>query len=426
MATCKVGFEDLGIAEWLCRQIVSVGYREPTEVQKHCIPPILAGRDCIGCAKTGSGKTAAFALPILQKLSEDPYGVFALVVTPARELAFQISEQFHVFGKQIGIKTAVIVGGIDMMKQSLLLAQKPHVVIATPGRLADHLRSTDTVSLNKIKFLVLDEADQLLESSFSNDLETILAEITTKRQTLIFGATITDTMKRLSDIAVSDAFKWQMVSESTSVESLDQRYVLVPAQVKDCYFLQVIKSLQESGDQSVIVFTHTCKSCQVYSLLLHRLEYSCVALHSLMSQAQRLASLARFKSGQVRILVATDVASRGLDIPKAGSVVNINVPASHVDYIHRIGRTARAGRQGMSVTLVTQFDIRRLRNIEQHIGCKLTEYPIDEGAAMKDLKLCGQVKCEIQLEITRQRNGTVVKSTKKKRKKLTNLKNPIE
>lgn len=414
MAACKVGFKGLGISEWLCNHIVSVGYTEPTEVQKHCIPPILAGRDCIGCAKTGSGKTAAFALPIVQKLSEDPYGVFALVITPARELAFQLTEQFHVFGKQIGIKTAVIVGGIDMMKQSLLVAQKPHVVIATPGRLADHLRSTDTVSLNKIRFLVLDEADQLLKSSFSNDLETIFEKIPTERQTLLFGATITDTMKRLSDVARSDAFKWQPVSESASVDSLDQRYVLVPAQVKDCYFLQVMKSLQESSDQSVIVFTHTCRSCQVYSLLLHRLDYSCVALHSLMSQAQRLASLAKFKSGQVRVLVATDVASRGLDIPKAGSVVNINVPASHVDYIHRIGRTARAGQRGTSVTLVTQFDINRLKNIEQHIGCKLIEYPIDEGVALKDLKLCGQMKCEIQLEIMKQCRGTTLSKRKRK------------
>lgn len=411
MATCvcKEGFGSLSLADWLCRHIVSVGYREPTEVQKHCIPPILAGRDCIACAKTGSGKTAAFALPILHKLAEDPYGVFALVLTPARELAFQLCEQFRVFGKHIGVKTAVIVGGVDMVKQSLLLSQKPHVVIATPGRLADHLLSTDTVSLNKIRFLVLDEADRLLESSFSADLETIFTELPLERQTLVFGATITDTMKRLVEVARSDAFTWEAVAEDAAIDGLDQRYVLMPAQVKDCYFLQVLQSLQNSGDRSVIVFTHTCRSCQVYSLLLHHLEYPCVALHSLMSQAQRLASLAKFKSGQVPLLVATDVASRGLDIPKVGSVVNLNVPASSLDYVHRVGRTARAGRQGISVTLVTQFDIGRLQNIEQHIGCKLIEYPVDERAAMKDLRTAGQLKRKIELEVMKQRRGNVAR-----------------
>ncbi|XP_042297840.1 probable ATP-dependent RNA helicase DDX49 [Sceloporus undulatus] len=211
------GFRALGLAPWLAAQAEQLGLKAPTPVQEACIPPALRGRDCMGCAKTGSGKTAAFVLPILQKLSEDPYGVFCLVLTPTRELAYQIAEQFRVLGKPLGLKDCIIVGGMDMVTQALELSRKPHVVIATPGRLADHLRSSNTFSLQKIKFLVLDEADRLLEqgcTDFTKDLEVILAAVPAKRQTMLFSATLTDTLNELKQIAMNKPFFWESTSDS--------------------------------------------------------------------------------------------------------------------------------------------------------------------------------------------------------------------
>ncbi|NXS34923.1 DDX49 helicase, partial [Pomatostomus ruficeps] len=219
-------FRALGLAPWLAEQARQVGLLRPTPVQAACIPPVLQGRDCLGCAQTGSGKTAAFVLPVLQALAEDPYGIFCLVLTPTRELANQIAEQFRVLGKPLGLKDCVVVGGLDMVAQALELSRKPHVVIATPGRLADHLRSSSTFSLKKLRFLgtaaeggvwqVLDEADRLLEqgcADFSADLEVILEAVPARRQTLLFSATLTATLSELRALAANRPFCWEAAAE---------------------------------------------------------------------------------------------------------------------------------------------------------------------------------------------------------------------
>uniref|UniRef100_A0A8C1YVT1 DEAD (Asp-Glu-Ala-Asp) box polypeptide 49 n=1 Tax=Cyprinus carpio TaxID=7962 RepID=A0A8C1YVT1_CYPCA len=229
----------------------------------HVSPVFHTGRDCMGCAKTGSGKTAAFVLPVLQKLSEDPYGVFCLVLTPTRELAYQIAEQFRALGKPMGLKDCIIVGGMDMVTQGLELSKKPHVVVATPGRLADHIRSSDTISLNRIQFLILDEADRLLEqgcTDFTKDLEVILSAVPAKRQTLLFSATLTDTLQQLQSIAMNRPFFWEHKSDVRTVEELDQRFILTPEKVKDAYLVHLIQKFQdEHDDWSIMIFTNTCK-----------------------------------------------------------------------------------------------------------------------------------------------------------------------
>ncbi|CAI9620136.1 unnamed protein product, partial [Staurois parvus] len=316
-------FAKLGLSSWLIEQCRQVGICKPNAVQENCIPPILDGRDCMGCAKTGSGKTAAFVLPILQKLSEDPFGIFCLVLTPTRELAYQIAEQFRVLGKPLGLKDCIIVGGMDMVAQALELARKPHVVIATPGRLADHIRSSNTFSIKKIRFLVLDEADRLLEqgcTDFTQDLQVILGAVPAQRQTLLFSATLTDTLQELKSVAMNKPFFWESTSEVRTVEQLDQRYILVPEKVKDAYLVHLIQKFQdEHEDWSIIIFTNTCKNCQILNMMLREFNFPSVALHSMMKQKQRFAALAKFKSSVFRILIATDVASRGLDIPHCPS-----------------------------------------------------------------------------------------------------------
>uniref|UniRef100_A0A8C5I506 RNA helicase n=1 Tax=Gouania willdenowi TaxID=441366 RepID=A0A8C5I506_GOUWI len=377
-------FSSLGLSDWLIQQCKQVGINKPTEVQENCVPAILQGRDCMGCAKTGSGKTAAFVLPVLQKLSEDPYGIFCLVLTPTRELAYQISEQFRVLGKPLGLRECIIVGGMDMVAQALELSNQPHVVVATPGRLADHIRSSNTFSMRRIQFLILDEADRLLEqgcTDFTKDLEVILGFLPAKRQTLLFSATLTDTLHSV----------------------LDQRYILTAEKVKDAYLVHLIqKFTDEHDDWSIIIFTNMCKTCQILSMMLREFNFPTITLHSMMKQKQRFANLAKFKAGVYKVLIATDVAARGLDIPTVQVVINHNTPGLPKIYIHRVGRTARAGRHGVSITLVTQYDIHLVHSIEEQTQIKLKDYPVQEKEVLKILTHVNVTRrqCEIKLEST--------------------------
>eukprot|EP00051_Salpingoeca_urceolata_P011663 m.144859 g.144859 ORF g.144859 m.144859 type:complete len:572 (-) comp17206_c1_seq4:55-1770(-) len=370
-----VSFADLGLHKWLVRQCSNLGLTSPTPVQRACIPAILRGRDVSASAKTGSGKTLAFALPMLQVLSKDPYGIFAVVLTPTRELALQIADQFRAFGNGVGLRDAVIIGGVDMVRQSVQLSRRPHIVIATPGRLADHLLSSaGSISLKRVRFVVLDEADRLMtNSTLQPDLNVIWDAIPTKqRQTLMFSATMPDTLTgRVADSLKQPLFVYQSKSDTKTVETLLQEYVFMPSRVRHCYLINVLRALIEEDDASCIVFTSTCRSCAELGIVLRELGFRCVTLHSQMTQADRIASLDKFKSDYIKLLVATDVASRGLDIPTVEVVVNFNVPKAVEDYIHRVGRTARIGRGGRAVTLVSERDIDLVHAVEEVVGVKM-------------------------------------------------------
>jgi len=399
----RLDLEQLGLNSWLVAQCRSLGLRHPTPVQSNCIPEIIKGRDVIGCAKTGSGKTAAFALPLLQLLFEDPYGIFAVVLTPTRELAKQIADQFRVFGRPAGVKVVEVVGGMEMLKQSQQLDEKPHIVVATPGRLADHLDSSESFNLKRIKCLVMDEADRLLDddTGFPEQLQLIFKHMPSKRQTLLFSATLNDTILSLKDSALTDPFFWKAKSEVATVEQLDQRYVLVPAQVKEPNLIQIVKEFQEEKPLSnCIVFTKTCRTCQILSRLLSKCGFSCAALHSMMNQKKRFDSLHLFKSKQTKILVATDVASRGLDIPTVDLVINFDLPTQPKVYVHRVGRTARAGRGGKALTIITEHDIKLLHAIEGLVNVRLKEHKVNEKEVMANLVKINVAKktLEVRLE----------------------------
>ncbi|KAM6962487.1 putative ATP-dependent RNA helicase DDX49 [Aplochiton taeniatus] len=399
-------FSSIGLSDWLIQQCKQLGIGKPTPVQENCMPAILEGRDCMGCAKTGSGKTAAFVLPVLQKLSEDPYGIYCLVLTPTRELAYQIAEQFRVLGKPLGLRDCIVVGGMDMITQALELSKKPHVVVATPGRLADHIRSSNTFSMKKIRFLILDEADRLLEqgcADFTKDLEVILGAVPAKRQTLLFSATLTDTLQELKNIAMNEPFFYESKDEVRTVKELDQRYILTPEKVKDAYLVYLIQKFQdEHSDWSIMIFTNTCKNCQILTMMLREFNFPTISLHSMMKQRDRFNNLAKFKSSVYKILIATDVASRGLDIPTVQVVINHNTPGLPKIYIHRVGRTARAGRNGVAITLVTQYDIHLVHSIEEQIKTKLEEFPAEEKEVHRILTQVNVTRreCEIRLEST--------------------------
>eukprot|EP00088_Acartia_fossae_P049055 TRINITY_DN5377_c0_g1_i1.p1 TRINITY_DN5377_c0_g1~~TRINITY_DN5377_c0_g1_i1.p1 ORF type:complete len:475 (-),score=123.94 TRINITY_DN5377_c0_g1_i1:182-1561(-) len=376
-------FAKLGVCKWILAQLEEVGIRNPTPVQSTCIPPILEGRDCIGVAKTGSGKTLAFALPILQTLSVDPYGVYALILTPTRELAYQISDQFNVIGVGMGLRTCVVVGGRDTVLQSKDLDKRPHVVIATPGRLADHLENNSTFSLARVKYLVLDEADRLLEGTgnFVDQLSTIFSALPRDRQTLLFTATNTSTVQDTIAACPNNPFVWECdtVADTKTVETLDQRFILTPLEAKNGYLAQLVLEAREKNPRdSIMIFTKTCKLAELLDRSFRKLGINCTSLHSMKPQRERFASISQFKSNQTKVLISTDVASRGLDIPEVELVINHNVPKDPRDYVHRVGRTARAGRGGKSVTLVTPTQVGLLQAVEAETKVKMEELPINE------------------------------------------------
>ncbi|CAB0037222.1 unnamed protein product [Trichogramma brassicae] len=395
-------FKDLKISPWLIEQLKSVGIKEPTPIQENCIPAIMAGKDVIGAAKTGSGKTLAFALPIVQKLSEDPYGIFALILTPTRELAFQISDQFAVIGKSINLKKCTVVGGLDMMYQGQELSRRPHIVVATPGRLADHLESCDTFSLQRIKFLVLDEADRLLGGNYDAQMSIIFKAIPKERQSLLFSATITDALDKVKQVSSKEVFMWESTDDSglATVKELDQRYVLCPYNVRDAFLVEVIRTFRyDNATGSIMIFTDTCKNCQLISMTMNEVGFENVALHAMIKQKDRLTSLQKFKSNQIKILIATDVAARGLDIPIVSLVINHNIPNIPKEYIHRVGRTARAGRNGMAISLVTPQDIKLLHAIEELVGTKLTNYEVSDKEIVQIFTEISVTKREAEIKL---------------------------
>ncbi|KAF9336188.1 putative RNA helicase [Podila minutissima] len=429
----NLSFSQLGLATWLVNALKAMSITSPSEIQNKCIPQILAGKDVIGGAKTGSGKTAAFALPILQKLSEDPYGVFAVVLTPTRELAYQIAEQFNVLGKTINLKDVVIVGGMDMMPQAIALSKRPHIIIATPGRLRDHINSSGAsgMNLSKVKFLVLDEADRLLSETFADDLGGIFSVLPEKRQTLLFTATMTDSILELAgpkdDKPVPGAkpapFVYQCKTAVSTVATLTQSYIFLPSYIRETYLAYLLRS-DDFTKKSTIIFTGRCRTAETLRVMLRELGIACTALHSEMTQQERLNSLAKFRGGITTVLIATDVGSRGLDIPSVLLVLNYDVPRDPTDYIHRVGRTARAGRGGQAITMVSERDIELVHDIESRINKKMEEFPISENKVLEILNEVTSAKRAANMALHDSQFGEKKRIQQQKRQALEEARNP--
>ncbi|XP_054166717.1 probable ATP-dependent RNA helicase DDX47 [Oppia nitens] len=375
----EVTFHSLGVNQILCEACEALKWQKPTKIQIQAIPLALKGRDVIGLAETGSGKTGAFSIPILQALLETPHKLFGLILTPTRELAFQISEQLMALGSSFGLKCTTIVGGMDMITQSMSLAKKPHIIVATPGRLVDHLENTKGFNLKSLKYLVLDEADRILNMDFEQEVDKLLKVIPKDRHTYMFSATMTKKVQKLQRASLKDPVRVEVSSKYQTVDSLQQSYLFIPVKYKDLYLVYL---LNELVGNSFMVFCNTCNNTQRIALLLRNLGFTAIPLHGQMSQAKRLGSLNKFKSKNRSILIATDVASRGLDIPHVDVVVNFDIPTHSKDYIHRVGRTARAGRYGKAVTFVSQYDVELYQRIEHLIGKKLPLFESQEEEVM--------------------------------------------
>ncbi|XP_062589717.1 uncharacterized protein LOC134251342 [Saccostrea cucullata] len=391
-----------GIVDVLCEACEQLKWKAPTKIQREALPVALQGSDVIGLAETGSGKTGAFALPILQTLLDNPQRLYALVLTPTRELAFQISEQFEALGASIGIKCAVIVGGIDMMTQALMLAKKPHVVIATPGRLVDHLENTKGFNLRSLKYLVMDEADRILNMDFEQEVDKILKVIPRERRTLLFSATMTKKVAKLQRASLQNPVRVEVSSKYQTVDKLQQYYLFIPVKFKDVYLVYI---LNELAGNSFMVFCSTCANTQRVALMLRNLGLTAIPLHGQMSQSKRLGALNKFKSKNRSILIATDVASRGLDIPHVDVVLNLDIPTHSKDYIHRVGRTARAGRSGVAITFVSQYDVELYQRIEHLIGKKLPLYKTEEEEVMQLMERVTEAQRFAKMEMNETERG---------------------
>ncbi|KAB7494549.1 ATP-dependent RNA helicase DBP10 [Armadillidium nasatum] len=340
-------FKDLGVIDVLCDACERVGWKSPTAIQVESIPGALQGHDVIGLAETGSGKTGAFAIPILQNLLANPQRLFALVLTPTRELAYQIKEQFEGLGRACQVTCTVIVGGMDMKKQAEELRKKPHIVVGTPGRILDHLKKTKDFNFRSLKYLVMDEADRILEMDFEEEVNTIMGHLPRNKKCFLFSATMTSKVDKI------------------------QRPIYL------AYLLYEI-----GKEKSVIIFCMTRTFTLQTTLLLRILGYNALPLFGKMDQNKRLGVLNKFKSKERSILLATDVASRGLDIPNVDYVINYNCPLQSKDYIHRVGRTARAGKEGAAITFVDQNTVLYFAKIEHDLDMKIPPFEVDEDDAM--------------------------------------------
>lgn len=375
-------FKSLGVSDMLCEACELLHFTKPTPIQQQAIPYALQGRDVMGFAATGSGKTAAFAIPVLQALYENPSPLFCVVLVPTRELAHQISEQFQALGSSMGVRCAVVIGGEDIMQQSLALSRKPHVIVATPGRLLDHLEKTKGFHLRSLKFLVLDEADRLLDMDFKDPISRIISVIPRQRRTFLFSATPSKEVESLQRASLSNPIRVSVSNKITTVDTLLEYYVFLPLKHKDATLVYL---LNEFSGKSIIVFVNTKDEGTRIPLMLESLGFSAAPINGNMTQSARLGALNKFKARSKNILVATNVAARGLDIPSVDVVINYSVPDNAADYVHRVGRTARAGRSGKAITFAAQYDVMRYQTIEKEVhGDKkqLPAYDIDKDAVM--------------------------------------------
>jgi ATP-dependent RNA helicase RhlE len=376
-------FHDLPLAPALLRAIDDMGYATMTPIQEQAIPVVMAGQDIMGAAQTGTGKTAAFALPLLQRLlkhenhSASParHPVRALVLLPTRELAVQVADQVKLFAKHTALRSAVVFGGMDIKPQVAQLREGVEVLVATPGRLLDHIEAK-TAALHQVEYVVLDEADRMLDIGFLPDLQRILSYLPKQRTTLLFSATFSGDIRKLANSYLSNPVTVEVAQANATAATVKQRFISVSDDDKRRALVQLVREQAEVAGQA-FVFVNSKLGCARLARALERDGLQATALHGDKSQDERLRALQAFKAGQVQLLVCTDVAARGLDIKDVPAVFNFDLPFNPEDYVHRIGRTGRAGAEGLAISFVSGNNARQLADIEKLIRLKADLEPME-------------------------------------------------
>ena len=360
-----IKFRDLGVCSQLCKICDTMGFKRATRIQALTIPYALKGYDIIGYAQTGSGKTLAFLIPLIQTILINKQVFSGLIILPSRELAFQIAAQGELLGGIFGIKFAILTGGIDYYIQATILKGKPNLIVSTPGRLVEHLGSSFCFPLVNQFCFVIDEADKILQIDFDKEFNFILSKLPKNRKTFLYSATKTIKLSQPKIIWLKNPIRVTVNPNCKLVKNLSQNYCFMPHVYKEAYFVYLCNEFYEN---SIITFVETQRCAEKLALLLKFLGFKASCIHGGIGQLRRLKILETFKNKKNRILIATDLASRGIDIPNTDLVVNFDIPLYAKIYIHRVGRTARAGRSGRTISLVTQYDIRSFQKIEKIIG----------------------------------------------------------
>ena len=372
-------FADFQLDPKILKAVADQGYTQATPIQAKAIPVVLEGKDVMGAAQTGTGKTAAFILPIIQQLlpnanaSTSParHPIRALILTPTRELSDQVADNASVYAKHTDLRTAVVFGGVDIKPQAMLLRAGVEILIATPGRLLDHLGSK-TADLSQVQILVLDEADRMLDMGFLPDLQRIINLIPAQRQTLLFSATFSPEIKKLAQTYLRNPITIEVARQNAAADTVKQVVHFVKSENKRAAIVTILQNRVKAGHtKQCIIFTNSRLGCARLAIALERDGIKAAAIHGDKSQSERMLTLEAFKSGAIDALVATDVAARGLDIPDMPCVINHELPFSAEDFIHRIGRTGRAGSSGDAIALVDDSEKRLLEDIEKLMKRKL-------------------------------------------------------
>ena len=359
-SSTPVSFEGLGIAENIMQALVYAKFKVPTPIQHKCIPIGIEGKDLIGIAQTGTGKTLAFGIPMIQRLAR--YKGRGLVLLPTRELAIQVEEAFQRLGGHIGLKTAVLIGGEPIGRQKDQLKRKPHILIATPGRLLDHLMQC-TIRLDDIAILVLDEADRMLDMGFAPQINKILDKLPKERQTMLFSATMPTDIVKIATHHMKLPVRVEVAPQGTAAEDVEQEIMIVQRESKRA----LLETLLKKYSGTILLFSRTKHGAKKICFALRNAGHSAAEIHSNRSLAQRKDALEGFKRGKYRILVATDIAARGIDVKDIEVVINYDLPDKLEDYVHRIGRTGRAGKEGRAISFATPQEQQDIRKIERLI-----------------------------------------------------------
>lgn len=367
-------FKSLNLLPSILKALDNKGYTIPTPIQEKSIPSLIAGKDLLGIAQTGTGKTAAFSLPILQlfgtnKVKIKSKHVRALILTPTRELASQIEDNIKLYGEGLNLSSAVIFGGVGKGPQITKMNKGVDILIATPGRLLD-LMSEGLVKYDQLEMFVLDEADRMLDMGFFKDIKKVIAKLPAKKQTLLFSATMPPDIEKLAQNLLKNPVKVEITPQATTVEKINQTVCIVDKADKNGLLLSI---LDDNDIETALVFSRTKHGADRIVKFLERSRISCAAIHGNKSQGAREKALASFRAGKIRVLIATDIAARGIDIDSVTHVINYNLPEDAENYVHRIGRTARAGRSGTAISFCDETEHKYLKAIEKFIKLKITE-----------------------------------------------------
>jgi ATP-dependent RNA helicase DDX47/RRP3 len=414
MEVSESGFASYGMEEVLVEACTRMGFIQPTEIQKQILEHIKRRKHILALSRTGTGKTLAYSLPVLQHLlSEDRY-FYCLVLLPTRELSQQVHLFLQELGKDIGLRTSLLIGGEDILLQGKSLAARPHIVIGTPGRVAYHMRNTKGFSLESLKYLILDECDRLLDGDFEGEVREVLEGSGNRKNILLFTATLTKRVDVLSREIMEKpiVIKSGDDREEKVPSALVQKYLFIPYKQKEAYLYCVVRGM---GTEKILVFTGTCLGAEKMGRILSRMDVHAESIHGGKTQRARTQAIEDFRKGRANVLVATDVAARGIDVPGIKCVLNYDVPEYTKDYVHRVGRTARAGASGIAITLVSQYDVEDFQRIEHYVGEKMLEYEIDKGEVPEISEEIFEARREVEDEMKELQVAKKINEVRKKK-----------